>query len=271
MGRKADSMSFLDHLEVLRGHLIRSAISIVVFTVGAFMLKDFIFNTILLAPMNSGFITNRLFCELGRMLNTENLCINSEPLELISIELAGQFRVHLLISFISGLIIGFPYILFEFWRFIEPALKPKEKRYSNGMVFYSSMLFFTGVAFGYFLIVPLTINFLGGYEVSFMVENQINIRSYISTVSTLGLATGIVFELPILVYFFSKIGLVTPEFLRKYRKHSIVIFFILAGIITPPDVISQILVSLPLYILYEISIVISGRVIKKQEEELEAE
>lgn len=271
MGRKADSMSFLDHLEVLRGHLIRSAISIVVFTVGAFMLKDFIFNTILLAPMNSGFITNRLFCMLGRLMNTETLCINSEPLELISIVLAGQFRVHLMISFISGIIIAFPYILYELWRFIEPALKAKEKKYSNGMVFYSSLLFFSGVAFGYFLIVPLTINFLGGYQVSYQVENQINIKSYISTVSTLGLATGIVFELPILVYFFSKIGLVTPEFLRKYRKHSIVIFFILAGIITPPDVISQVLVSLPLYILYEISIIISGKVVKKREEEMNAE
>lgn len=271
MGKKADSMSFLEHLEILRGHLIRSAISIFVFTIFAFLLKDFIFNTILLAPKNSDFITNTLFCSFGRLMNTDALCINTKPLEIINIELAGQFRTHLMISFISGLILGFPYILYEFWRFIEPALRTNEKMYTNGIVFNSSVLFMIGVAFGYFLIVPLTINFLGGYEISYQVENQINIRSYISTVSTLCLSTGIVFELPILVYFLSKVGILTPDVLRKYRKHSIVVFFILAGIITPPDVISQILVSLPLYILFEISILISGRVAKKREMEMDEE
>jgi len=271
MSKKSDSMSFLEHLDVLRGHLIRSALSIFVFAIVAFFLKDFIFNTILLAPKNSDFLTNKLFCALGRLMNTERLCINTKPLEIINIELAGQFRTHLMISFISGLILAFPYILYEFWKFIEPALKPNEKHYSNGMVFYSSLLFLSGVAFGYFLIVPLTINFLGGYEISYQVENQINVRSYISTVTTLGLSTGIVFELPIIIYFLSKVGIVTPEILKKYRKHSLVVFVLLAGIITPPDVISQILVALPMYVLFEISILISARVTKKREAEMDEE
>ena len=160
MSKKTDSMSFLEHLEILRGHLIRSAISILVFTIGAFFFKEFIFDHILLIPKNADFITNRLFCQLGHLMNTEKLCINSLPLDLQSIELAGQFRVHLKISFFAGLILAFPYFIFELWRFIEPALKSNEKKHANGKVFYSSVLFMMGVCFGFFLIVPLTINFL---------------------------------------------------------------------------------------------------------------
>ncbi|MFC2097989.1 twin-arginine translocase subunit TatC [Bacteroidota bacterium] len=269
MSEKTDSMSFLEHLEVLRGHLIRSAISILVFTIAAFFFKEFIFDSILLTPKNADFITNRLFCQLGHLMNTEKLCINTQQLELQSIELAGQFRVHLKISFFAGLILAFPYFIYELWRFIEPALKVNEKKHANGNVFYSSTLFMLGVCFGYFLIVPLTVNFLGGYEVSSQVDNNINIKSYISTVTTLCLSTGLVFELPIIVFFLSKVGVLTPDLLRKYRKHSIVVFFILAGIITPPDVISQILVCLPLFVLYEISIGISRRIEKKREKELD--
>ena len=275
MGKKnlkskdANDLTFLEHLEVLRGHLIRSAISVLVFTIGAFLIKDFIFNTVLLAPKESTFLTNRLFCQLGEFLNSERLCINSEGLEIINIDLAGQFKIHLRIAFFGGLILSSPYIFTEIYRFILPALRDVEKKYSAGMVFYTSSLFIVGILFGYYVIIPLTINFLGGYSVSEQVENQIALKSYVGNVTSVSLSTGLAFELPIMIYFLSKVGLVTPEFMKRYRKHAIVVFLVLSGIITPPDVISQFLVCIPLYILFEVSIFISKR-IERQREEREA-
>ena len=272
MGKKnikskdANDLTFLEHLEVLRGHLIRSAISVLIFSIAAFMIKDFIFNIVLLAPKEADFITNRLFCQLGELINSARLCINSEGLDIINIDLAGQFKIHLRIAFFAGLILSSPYIFTEIFRFILPALKDNEKKYSAGMVFYTTALFLTGVLFGYYLIIPLTINFLGGYSVSAEVANQIALKSYIGSVTSLSLSTGLAFELPIMIYFLSKVGLVTPDFMRKYRKHALVVFLVLSGIITPPDVISQFLVCIPLYILFEISIVISKRVERQREE-----
>ncbi len=272
MGKKnikskdANDLTFLEHLEVLRGHIIRSAISVLVFTVAAFMIKDFLFNIVLLAPKEPDFITNRLFCQLGQLINSKRLCINSEGLDIINIDLAGQFKIHLKIAFFAGLILSSPYIFTEVFRFVLPALKDNEKKYSAGMVFYTTALFLTGVLFGYYLIIPLTINFLGGYSVSAEVANQIALKSYIGSITSLSLSTGLAFELPIMIYFLSKVGLVTPDFMRKYRKHALVVFLVLSGIITPPDVISQFLVCIPLYILFEISILISKRVERQREE-----
>lgn len=272
MGKKnqkskdANDLTFLEHLEVLRGHLIRSVISVLVFAIAAFMIKDFIFNIILLAPKEPEFITNRLFCQLGQLINSARLCINSEGLDIINIDLAGQFKIHLRIAFFAGLILSSPYIFTEVFRFVLPALKETEKKYTAGMVFYTSALFLSGVLFGYFLIIPLTINFLGGYSVSAEVANQIALKSYVGSVTSLSLSTGLAFELPIMIYFLSKVGLVTPDFMRKYRKHALVVFLVLSGIITPPDVISQFLVCVPLYILFEISILISKRVERQREE-----
>ena len=261
-------MTFLEHLEVLRGHLLRSIASIGVFTVVAFLLKDLIFNTILLAPKEPDFFTNQMFCKFGEWINATRLCLNDEPLDIINIDLAGQFKIHLTISFFGGVILASPYIFFEVYRFILPALKTKERKYSKGMVFYTSALFLIGVLFGYFLIIPLTINFLGGYSVSDFVDNQINLKSYIGSVTSLIFSTGLVFELPILIYFLSKVGIVTPEFLRKYRKHAFVVFLVVAGIITPPDVFSQFLVCIPLVGLYEVSIFISKRIYRQREARL---
>ncbi len=272
MGKKnqkskdANDLTFLEHLEVLRGHLIRSVISVLVFAIAAFMIKDFIFNIILLAPKEPEFITNRLFCQLGELINSARLCINAEGLDIINIDLAGQFKIHLRIAFFAGLILSSPYIFTEIFRFVLPALKETEKKYSAGMVFYTSALFLSGVLFGYYLIIPLTINFLGGYSVSAEVANQIALKSYVGSVTSLSLSTGLAFELPIMIYFLSKVGLVTPDFMRKYRKHALVVFLVLSGIITPPDVISQFLVCVPLYILFEISILISRRVERQREE-----
>ncbi|MFH0760287.1 MAG: twin-arginine translocase subunit TatC [Bacteroidota bacterium] len=258
--KDANDMTFLEHLEVLRGHLLRSLLSIGVFAVVAFLLKDIIFDHILLAPKSIDFFTNRMLCKLGTLVHTDKLCINDVPINLINIDLSGQFKIHMTIAFYGGLILAAPYIFWELYRFIMPALKEKERKYSSGMVFYTSALFLIGVLFGYFMIVPLTINFLGGYNVSEQVTNQINLRSYIGTVTSLIFATGLIFELPILVYFLSKVGLVTPKFMRRYRKHAIVIILVVAGIITPPDVFSQIMVTIPMYLLFEGSIFVSARI-----------
>lgn len=260
-------MSFLEHLEELRWHLIRSALAVLFFGILAFVFRNIIFDHIILAPKTPEFFTNRLLCHLGDLVHVSKLCINSKPFQVININMAGQFTTHIMVSVVAGIILAFPYIFYEFWKFLQPALYSKEQKYARGAVTTSSLLFLLGVLFGYYLIVPLSVHFLGSYTVSDQVLNQINLKSYISTVTTVALAGGIVFELPVVVYFLTKVGLVTPEFLKKYRRHSLVVILILSAIITPPDVFSQILVCLPLILLYEISIVISRRIVKQQEAE----
>ena len=258
-------MTFLEHLEELRWHIIRSFIAIMVVAIAAFVAKHFVFDNIILAPRTPEFWTNRMLCKLGHFMHTPKLCINSKPLELMSIYMAGQFMAHIKISLIAGLIVAFPYIFFEFWRFIRPALYQNEKQHARGAIFFISFLFITGVLFGYFIISPMSVHFLGSYRVSDVVNNDINLMSYISTVASVTLASGVMFELPALVYFLSKIGLITPEFLKKYRRHALVVILTVAAIITPPDIFSQILVSFPLIFLYEISITISKRVRRNTE------
>ena len=261
-------MSFLDHLEELRWHIIRSLLAIFVFATIAFLAKQIVFDKIILAPKTPEFWTNRMLCRLSEAFNMPKLCINSKPFDLQSIYLSGQFMAHIKISIISGLILAFPYVFYEFWKFIRPALYQNEKQHARGSIFYISFLFACGVLFGYFLLSPMSVHFLGSYRVSEMVENNINLMSYISTVISVTLASGIVFELPAVVYFLSKVGLVTPEFMRKYRRHALILILVIAAIITPPDVFSQILVSVPLIFLYEISISISKRVQRRNEEKM---
>jgi sec-independent protein translocase protein TatC len=264
-----NEMSFLDHLEALRWHLVRSIMSIVVFAIIAFIFKEFIFSNIIIAPKTPEFFTNRMLCAFGTWIGIKALCINIEPFQLININMAGQFTTHIMVSMIIGLIFAFPYLVFELWRFIGPALYDKERHFAKGAVFYISMLFILGVLFAYFVIIPLSVHFLGSYQVSAEVTNQINLMSYIQTVTAIALAAGLLFELPVLIYFLTKIGLVTPEFLKKYRRHSLVIVLALSAIITPPDVFSQILVAFPLMFLYEVGIRISQRIIRN--EQLEAQ
>ncbi|MFH0841998.1 MAG: twin-arginine translocase subunit TatC [Bacteroidota bacterium] len=258
----AGEMSFLEHLEELRWHIIRSVIAIVVFMVIAFVFKNLIFDSIILAPKEPDFFTNRLLCSIS-----DKLCINQEPVNLISIKMSGQITTHIVVALVTGLILGFPVIIYEFWRFLKPALHSNEAKHARGAVMVSSLLFFMGVLFGYFILAPLSIHFLTTYRISEDVVNQINVRSYIGTLTSICLATGLVFELPIIAYFLTRIGIVTPDFMRKYRKHSIVVIFIVAAIITPPDVFSQMLVSIPLLILYEISIFVSAGVMKRRDRE----
>jgi sec-independent protein translocase protein TatC len=233
-----------------------------------------LFNDIVLAPKNATFITNRLLCEFGHYLalhinlkNPDVLCINTKPVNLISIKMAGQLTTHITVAMVAGLILAFPVIIREFWMFFKPALHSNEAKHARGAVLASSLLFFTGVLFGYFLLAPLSIYFLTSYQISSDVVNQINVRSFIGTLTSICLATGVVFELPIVAFFLTKIGIITPAFMRKYRKHAIVVIFIVAAIITPPDVFSQTLVAIPLLILYEVSIFISARVMKQKAKE----
>ncbi|MBN2636852.1 MAG: twin-arginine translocase subunit TatC [Prolixibacteraceae bacterium] len=260
-------MSFLDHLEELRWHIIKSALAIVILAIIAFVLKGFIFDTIILKPMTPEFWTNKMLSKFGDFVGTEALKINQQPLNLIAIKMADQFMMHIMTSIIAGFILASPVIFYEFWRFIKPALYDTEKKHASGAVFYTSVLFLLGVLFGYFLIVPLSIHFLGTYSVSDQVINQINTRSYIGTVTSISLAGGVVFLLPIFSYFLSKVGILTPEFMKTYRRHAYVLMLLLSAIITPPDIFSQIMVCIPLIFLYEVSIIISKRVVKKREKE----
>jgi sec-independent protein translocase protein TatC len=270
---RSEAQGFLEHLEELRWHLIRAIIGIVIVAIVVFLFHDYIFNEIILAPKNPEFFTNKLLCNLADKMNMQNLCINSTPLKIINIKMTGQFAIHIMTSLVLGLVLGFPYVFWEFWSFLKPALYEKEVQYSRGAVFFSSLLFLMGVVFGYFVIIPLSVHFLGSYQVSDQVTNTIHLKSYIGTITSVALAAGLIFELPILIYFLSKAGLVYPEFLKTYRRHAIIIIFILAAIITPPDVFSLALVTLPLVLLYEVGIVISRRIEKQkareeQEEEL---
>ncbi len=259
-------MSFLQHLEELRWHLIRSVAAVIIVSIAAFLMNDFVFGTIILEPKTPEFWTNRMMARLADFTGVNALRINSHDLDIISIKMAGQFLTHLKVSAYAGFIVAFPYIIFELWRFIRPALNKKEVRHARGGVFFSSLLFFIGVTFAYFLILPLSIHFLGGYNIDDSIHNQINIGSYIQTVSSILFSGGITFELPIVIYFLSRIGLVTPEMLRKYWRHAIIAMLALSAIITPPDVFSQIMVCFPLITLYAISIRISKYVVKSQED-----
>lgn len=267
---KAGEMSFLDHLEELRWHIIRAFLAIVIFAILAFINKDFIFDTIIFNTKTPEFWTNRMFAKLAELTGIESLLINSKNLELISIKMADNFMTHIMVSIIAGLIVSSPYVFFEIWKFIKPALYEKERKHSSGAVFYMSVLFVLGVLFGYYLIVPLSIHFLGSYSISSEVTNQINMRSFIGTVSSISLASGVIFELPIFVYFLSKVGILTPQMMKQYRRHAYVALLLLSAIITPPDVFSQIMVCFPLVFLYEIGIVISKRVNRQAEENMEA-
>ena len=267
-----EEMSFLEHLEELRWHLVRASAAIVIGAVFCFIKAEFILDNVLFAPKNPGFITNRAFAWVALKFNSPDLAINNLPFNVINTEMAGQFTTNLTIAMIGGIIIAIPYIFWEFWRFIKPALYEKERKHATGAVFYSTLLFMLGVFFGYYLIVPLSTHFFGSYRVSTEVPNLINLNSYISAVTTVMLGSGIVFELPIIIYFLSKVGLISSKFLMTYRKHAYVLLLLLAAIITPPDVFSMLLVSGPLILLYELGVFLSKRIEKKKvnEELLEA-
>jgi len=263
MSEKQNEMSFLNHLEILRWTLVRSSLFILAFGIIAFIFKDFIFNSIILKPKDPAFFTYNFLCSVSQKLGTDGLCIDEIPFIVQSRTMAGQFSAHLWTSIAVGFIMAFPFVAWEFWKFIKPGLYKNEKKNTSSFIFISSILFFIGVLFGYFVITPISINFLGSYRVADEVRNNIDLSSYIGLLKASCLASGLIFEMPIVIYFLTKMGLVTPEFLKKYRKYALVLVLILAALITPPDVISQVIVAIPMLILYEISIKISRYVLKK--------
>lgn len=258
-------MSFLEHLEELRWHIFRSLVAIFIFAIALFLNKSFLFDSIILAPKHPEFWTYKAMCRLSDLLHLPGLCFNDFSFSITNIDLSAQFMMHIKTSFTLGLMFAFPYVLWELWRFINPALHDKEKSAASGVVLAGSLLFYTGVLFGYYFIVPFTVVFLGTYQVSAEVTNQINLSSYIETVTGLGFACGLLFEFPLVIYFLAKIGFATHEFLSKYRKVAVVIILLVSAIITPsPDMFSQTLVAIPLYGLFELGILISRRVSNKR-------
>lgn len=255
-------MSFLGHLEALRWHLFRSVLVVMTMAIVLFFFKEFLFDGVLLAPKNPNFLTYRVLCSASHRFGLgDDLCVNVIPFSLISTDISAQFTTHMWVAFIAGVVVSFPYVIWELWRFIKPALTAKEASYARGIVFYTSFLFLTGILFGYYVITPMTVNFLGSYQVSAQVSNTITLDSFISTVTTMTLISGIVFELPIIVYFLTKIGLITAQFMRTYRRHAVVVILIVAAVITPTsDATTLIMVAMPLYVLYEISIFVSAYV-----------
>lgn len=265
-------MSFLDHLEELRWHVVRSISAIFIFMILAFIGGRWIFENIVFAPARIDFITFQMLCKVGHALNmVESLCVQIIPFKVQSRMMTGQFTMHLTASFVIGFVAAFPYVFWELWSFISPGLHIKERKNSRGAVVAVSFLFLLGVSFGYFIMSPLAVWFLSSYSISDMVSNEFDITSYVSTITMLVFGSGLLFQLPIVVYFLSKVGIVTPGLMKQYRKHAIVGILIIGAIITPPDPLSQSLISLPLYLLYEVSILISAIVAKRRLKEEEDE
>ena len=260
-------MSFLDHLEELRWHLIRSLTAIFVFAIAAFVSKGIIFGEIILGPSKPSFWTYKMLCNLSEILSSDTLCINELPFIIQSRQMTGQFSMHITSSFVIGLICAFPYAFWEIWRFVKPGLYDKERKAATGATFYVSLLFFVGVFFGYFVVTPISINFLSNYQIDPSILNEFDIISYVSTVTTLVLACALLFQLPIVVYFATKAGLVSSSLLKIYRKHSIIVILLLSAVLTPPDPFSQVLIAIPLGLLYQLSILIAVKLEKKEREQ----
>ena len=269
---KGTEMSFLDHLEVLRWHLVRSITAILIGAIAAFVFKGFIFDTVILGPKKPDFLTYRVLCKLSEHLSEwipamfpeGIMCIGQDLPNLVNLTMAGQFSAHIMVSIVAGLIVSIPYLLWEIWRFIKPGLRASERKYARGFVGSTSFLFLSGVLFGYYVISPMSVNFFLNYQVSEEVMNNPTLSTYISLITTVVLTCGLVFELPVLVFFLTRAGLLSPKVLKAFKRHAIVGALILSAIITPPDIFSQILVTIPILILYEVSIWISGMVLKRQ-------
>jgi sec-independent protein translocase protein TatC len=260
--KSANEMSFFEHIEELRWHLLRAALSVLVVTIVVFLMKNFVFQHVILGPTSPDFITYRLFCEYA-----PQFCFYPEHLQVITRDIQEQFLSHIKVSLWLGFIVAFPYILFEVWRFIRPGLYRKEIVAARGMVFVCSFLFLTGVSFGYFIITPIAVTFLSSYSVSPDIANTTTLAALVNSITMFTIPVGLIFETPVILYFLAKIGLVSSAFLIQYRKHSFVFIIILAAIITPsPDVFSQMLVAIPLYLLYEVSIIVVKRIDKERAE-----
>ncbi|WP_178988972.1 twin-arginine translocase subunit TatC [Winogradskyella schleiferi] len=262
--KQMDEMSFLDHLEDLRWHLIRAVASVIIAATLAFIFKDFVVG-IIMAPKHMDFPTYVALCNLSKFFGMDmSFCANELPFVIEVRSVGGQFSAHIWTSIYAGIVVAFPYVLYQLWSFISPGLQDNERKSSRGFILIASFLFFLGVAFGYYVITPLSLNFLTNYTFAEEVSNAFDLSSYNSIVRSSSLAAGCVFELPIVIYFLTKVGLVTPQILRKYRKYALVVVLLLSAIITPPDIASQVIVAIPILLLYQVSIYISAVVVRNQ-------
>ena len=261
-------MSFIDHLEELRGHLFRSVVAIAVGAIVFAVYNKFFVREVLMGPTHADFPTYKWLCKMGHLLGLgDNMCMKDIGLKMQSTSVSGQFSMFFTLIFVGGIIVAFPYIFWEFWRFVKPALTKKELQKTRGVIFWVSLLFFLGVLFGYFVIAPYTVNFFANFQLDDNIENRWTITSYIDTLVPLILGTGLAFQLPLVMFFLAKVGLMSADFLRRYRKYAIVIILIVAGVITPPDVISQVICTIPLMILYEVSIFLTAKVQREKAKE----
>lgn len=251
-------MSFLDHLEELRWRLVKISISILIVSCVLFWYQEWIMNALFLSMKEPDFITFRLMCSWF------GICITEIPVNFQSTAMSGQFSYALMMSIMGGIVLSFPFIFYQLWAFVKPGLKTNEKKVAKGIVLYVSLLFFLGILFGYFVVAPLCVQFFGTYKISGQIENNFTISSYLSTILSTVFYSGILFLLPVIVYIFAKLGVITSMFLKKYRKHAVVAVLIISAAITPPDVLSQIIVSIPIIILYEIGILVAKRVEKNR-------
>lgn len=268
-------MTFFDHIEELRWHIMRSILAWLVAAIAIFVYIDWVYDKIILAPANKDFVTYGALCRFGNWLHLgDSFCMPPVKIDFQVTTINGTFTAAISIAMIGGIIAAFPYIFWEVWRFIKPALSPKERRYGTGSIFWVSLCFFTGAAFGYYLLAPFTFNFLASFTLgkSGMIQYRPAIDDYIDSLTNLMLGCGIAFELPVLSYVLAKIGLITGSVLKKYFKFAFVIILVVAAIITPsPDWTSQFLVAIPLLLLYWISIILTTRVEKKRRKEEEKE
>ena len=261
-------MTFLSHLEEMRWRMVRCSVFIVIFAVLIFVFTKDVIDIIYLSMMKTDFPTYQMFCKVSHLSGAgDALCIDSLNFKLQSTTVMGQFSTNMFMAIVGGIVCAFPVVAYQIWQFVKPALKTKELKASKGFIFYSTILFFFGIAFVYFLVSPLGVQFFGNYSMTDDIENLQNIftiSSYMNLITTSTFFSGLLFELPIIVAILTRIGVVSPAFLRKYRKHSIVVVLILSAIITPPDMISQVIVSIPIIILYEIGILVSKRIEKQK-------
>lgn len=258
---EGNEMSFIGHLEELRWHVIRAGASIIVFAIIAFVYIKEIYQYIIIAPAKPDFWTYKMLCKLSEVVGYDDLCVKELNFTLQALGLGDNFTMSMTSSLIAGLVFAFPYAFWEVWSFIKPGLKASERRSARGAVFYVTFLFLSGILFGYYVVTPLAINFLANFQLDPSIINQFSITSYISLVSTLTLACGVAFQLPIVVFVLAKVGVLTPSFMREYRKHAMIVILIVAAVITPsPDIYSQIIVAIPLFLLYEVSIFVAGKV-----------
>jgi sec-independent protein translocase protein TatC len=266
-------MSFIDHLEALRWHVIRSLLAVLIAAIGFFLFIDWIFDNVIMGPTRNDFISYRALCSISHKLGMGNsLCMPPMELNLQVTSVSGTFMSSITIAFVGGIIVAIPYVLYEVWRFVKPALKPEELKHTRGVIFWISIFFFTGAAFGYFLLAPFTFNFLANYKIGTagILQYRPMLSDYLDSLIDITLGAGLAFELPMASWVLSKMGLITPGFLRTYRKYAYVALLVIAAIITPsPDWGSQLIVVVPLVMLYELSILISARVNKAEQKKWE--